>query len=410
MPNVNDKIMIELVLNAKKAIQEAQKAVNAISGIKDKQQKKDKETAEKQSKLAENATKKATAFEKKFSSSVSRDLNLLFRRFFGIYAILKAAQSVDHFARMGAEVRDLAKSAGMAEQKFEKLGYAAKKAGGSYASTAQTVKSLTLGLQNMKFGSGGAIEQAAMRYGLETGRDGQIYNADELLKSIARTMGSLKGDNAAQIDLANILGLDEATFDMVRGGEASYLKELARAKATDKKDKDLYEQYKDKLNKLGAEVDYLGMKGGSVLLPPVLKILDVLLDILNVMPNAMKGAKNALEENGVPGDSASYNNALNAMFERIEKEDANLPPEKRRKFDTGIFATEAAKNIFSQLFSLKMFGAGADPKALTAEFVMNFYGPTEPEKVKDGVAETFKKLNQATAADTAMYYKISGML
>ncbi|MBO4556644.1 MAG: hypothetical protein J5706_07780, partial [Elusimicrobiales bacterium] len=296
MPNVNDKIMIELVLNAKKAIQEAQKAVNAISGIKDKQQKKDKETAEKQGRLAENATKKATAFEKKFSSSVSRDLNLLFRRFFGIYAILKAAQSVDHFARMGAEVRDLAKSAGMAEQKFEKLGYAAKKAGGSYASTAQTVKSLTLGLQNMKFGSGGAIEQAAMRYGLETGRDGQIFNADELLKSIARTMGSLKGDNAAQIDLANILGLDEATFDMVRGGEASYLKELAQAKATDKKDKDLSEQYNNLLKKLGANADYLGMKGGSLVLPPVIRILEILNDIYELIPNWIKNNKEAAEE------------------------------------------------------------------------------------------------------------------
>lgn len=90
MPNVNDKIMIELVLNAKKAIQEAQKAVNAISGIRDKEYQADKENAKKQEELAQKTGKSREAITRKGSAIINREMALLTRRFFSLYAIIRA--------------------------------------------------------------------------------------------------------------------------------------------------------------------------------------------------------------------------------------------------------------------------------------------------------------------------------
>lgn len=277
MPNVNDKIMIELILNAKKAIQEAQKAVNAISGIKDKEYQADKENAKKQEELAQKTGKAREAITRKGSAIINQEMALLTRRFFSLYAVIRAFSMFNQFASMGADIRRLAETTGLAEGRFEKLGNAAQKVGGSYQSTASTLKNLRSALQRMKFGEGGILQEAAMKYQLQLGEGNQLYDTENLMRSIARTMGALNkaGDKNAMFDLQDILGIDDATFKLIKNGEQEYLRRVAEAEANSAKAKAESVKYVEAVNSLKVAWDKFGIEFGQNFAPLMTKLLNI---------------------------------------------------------------------------------------------------------------------------------------
>lgn len=349
MPNVNDKIMIELVLNAKKAIQEAQKAVNAISGIKDKEYQADKENAKKQEELAQKTGKAKEAITRRGSAIINREMALLTRRFFSLYAIIRAFSMFKQFASMGADIRRLAETTGLAEGRFEKLGNAARKAGGSYQSTASTLKNLRSALHRMKFGEGGILQEAAIKYQLQLGEGNQLYDTENLMRSIARTMGALNkaGDKDAMFDLQEILGIDDATFDLMKNGEQEYLRRVAEAEATSAKAKAESEKYVEAMNNLKVAFDRLALNA----IPP---ITNVLTDLIKIWTQDLKDLPILIK------DIVDFINAIKNFF-KSNSEKNNVINEETGKYEAQFNPTmpaDIAANHIPTEKILELLGTG----------------------------------------------------
>lgn len=344
MPNVNDKIMIELVLNAKKALMEAQKAVNAISGIKDKEYQADKENAKKQEELAQKTGKAKEAITRRGSAIINREMALLTRRFFSLYAIIRAFSMFNQFASMGADIRRLAETTGLAEGRN-----AARKAGGSYQSTASTLKTLRSALHRMKFGEGGILQEAAIKYQLQLGEGNQLYDTENLMRSIARTMGALNkaGDKDAMFDLQDILGIDDATFDLMKNGEQEYLRRVAEAEATSAKAKAESEKYVEAMNNLKVAFDRLALNA----IPP---ITNVLTDLIKIWTQDLKDLPILIK------DIVDFINAIKNFF-KSNSEKNNVINEETGKYEAQFNPTmpaDIAANHIPTEKILELLGTG----------------------------------------------------
>ena len=139
----------------------------------------------------------------------------------------KILSEVTGFAKGGEDLLLMAKSAGVAADQLERYGIALQNYGGGLSSAASTLSSLNQQMQDLKFGKGGAIQEAAIRYGVSLqGKDG-LATGEEMLFNIARRMESL--GTQEQLDLGKKLGLDPATIAMLQNGVAGLNAELAKA-------------------------------------------------------------------------------------------------------------------------------------------------------------------------------------
>ncbi|MBP5286396.1 MAG: hypothetical protein J6Z08_00680 [Elusimicrobiales bacterium] len=278
MPQINEKVMIEVLLSAEQAVKNLKKVSDAISGIGEQTNRQTETTAKKQEETAEKTAKIQQTAAKKTSSVIGKEMGLLLKGMFTLGAVIKGFQLINHFASMGADIRYMANAAGMAEGKFEKLGNAARKLGGSYASTGSTVRNLTLMLERLKFEAGGPLVEAARQYGLQFTKNGLPMNTEELMRSIARTMGEMgkAGNKTGQINLASLLGLDDATFRMMQDGEAMYLKRVREAEATDAAAKAASEKYVQAINGLQNATNKLLIELTKTLVPAITKLIEAL--------------------------------------------------------------------------------------------------------------------------------------
>ena len=139
----------------------------------------------------------------------------------------KILSEVLGFARGGEDLLLMAKSAGIAADQLERYGIALQNYGGGLSSAASTLSNLNQQMQDLKFGKGGAIQEAAIRYGVSLhGRSG-LATGEEMLFNIARRMESL--GTQEQLDLGRKLGLDPASIAMLQNGVAGLNAELAKA-------------------------------------------------------------------------------------------------------------------------------------------------------------------------------------
>lgn len=76
----------------------------------------------------------------------------------------------------------------------------------------------------MRFGKGGALQEASIRYGLSL----NVGSAEDVLRNVAKRMESLT--KSEQLDLGKQLGLDNATIQLVSRGLDNFNAELERAK------------------------------------------------------------------------------------------------------------------------------------------------------------------------------------
>ena len=115
MPQINEKVMIEVLLSAEQAVKNLKKVSDAISGIGEQTNRQTETTAKKQEETAEKTAKIQQTAAKKTSSVIGKEMGLLLKGMFTLGAVIKGFQLINHFASMGADIRYMANAAGMAE-------------------------------------------------------------------------------------------------------------------------------------------------------------------------------------------------------------------------------------------------------------------------------------------------------
>lgn len=139
----------------------------------------------------------------------------------------KILSEVLGFAKGGEDLTLLAKSAGTNAEQLERYGIALKNYGGGLSSAASTLSSLNQQMQDLRFGKGGAIQEAAIRYGISIEGKNGLATGEEMLYNIAKRMESLGSQE--QLDLGRKIGLDPATIALLQSGVAGLTQELERA-------------------------------------------------------------------------------------------------------------------------------------------------------------------------------------
>lgn len=194
-------------------------------GIDEVTQDMQKLTKEERNAISETKKleKQQDAIEKKNLQTAKSVLSLV-AAYVGYRKILS---SVINISTSGEELYLLAKGAGVATESIERLGIALSNYGGSRSSATSTLASLGMQLQGLKFGEGGAIQDVAMKYGINVMGENGFATAEEFLVNIAKRMETL--DEMAQIDLGNRLGLDASTIMLLQQGVEGLTKELEKA-------------------------------------------------------------------------------------------------------------------------------------------------------------------------------------
>ena len=160
----------------------------------------------------------------KKNTQLAKSVTGLISTYMGFKKILS---EVFQFAGGGEDLLLMANNAGIGAEQLERYGIALQNYGGGLSSAASTLANLNQQMQDLRFGKGGAIQEAALRYGISVHGKSGLATGEEMLYNIARRMESL--GHAEQIDLGRKLGLDPATIALLQGGVANLNKELEKA-------------------------------------------------------------------------------------------------------------------------------------------------------------------------------------
>lgn len=169
---------------------------------------------------AKDGTDKLDASTAKLAKSVTG----LISTYMGFKKILS---EVFGFAGKGEELLLMANNAGIGAEQLERYGIALQNYGGGLSSAASTLATLNQQMQDLRFGKGGAIQEAALRYGINLQGKNGLATGEEMLYNIARRMETL--GRAEQLDLGRKLGLDPSTIALLQGGVGNLVKELEKA-------------------------------------------------------------------------------------------------------------------------------------------------------------------------------------
>lgn len=169
---------------------------------------------------AKDGTDKLDASTAKLAKSVTG----LISTYIGFKKILS---EVLGFASGGEDLLLMAKNAGIGAEQLERYGIALQNYGGGLSSAASTLATLNQQMQDLRFGKGGAIQEAALRYGINLQGKNGLATGEEMLYNIARRMETL--GRAEQLDLGRKLGLDPSTIALLQGGVGNLVKELEKA-------------------------------------------------------------------------------------------------------------------------------------------------------------------------------------
>ena len=145
----------------------------------------------------------------------------------GLNSALKLFKKITHAIGMMNEawkVHVASHYAGSSSDDVQGLGAALMPYGGNYETAAGTLRRFRTNLQNMRISGegGGALEEASVRYGLNIlgTEPGGLARPEELLGRIAKLMETLTNDQ--KVGLADTLGLDKATYELLAHGEENY--------------------------------------------------------------------------------------------------------------------------------------------------------------------------------------------
>lgn len=178
------------------------------------------------------------------------------------------------FYEQGEQLQFLAQKAGVASEKLQTLGNAARRYGGTTEGTAGTLENLRSQYQSLRMGEGGGgLEQAAFKYGVGISSD-----PEKMLENVARRMETLKSD-AAKWDLANTLGIDEGTARLLMQGTKAYTEELKRAqkyKLYTKEDLERMRQYRQISLDIRMGIDSIFASIARMLLPAITAVSKVI--------------------------------------------------------------------------------------------------------------------------------------
>lgn len=182
--------------------------------------KKDVKEIEKGLKDTEQNTKNLTRSNNELLSSVTR----LYASYLGFKKILT---EVFGYASGGEQLLLLSRNAGIGAEQLQKYGVALANYGGNLSSVSATLSHLNQQMQDLKFGKGGALQEASLRYGLDISGANGLATGEELLFNIAKRMQGL--NQTEQLDFGRKLGLDPATITWLQTGLDNITKDLEKA-------------------------------------------------------------------------------------------------------------------------------------------------------------------------------------
>ena len=196
----------------------------------------------------------------------------------GVYiGFKKILSEVLGFASGGEDLLLMANNAGIGAEQLERYGIALQNYGGGLSSAASTLANLNQQMQDLKFGKGGAIQEAAIRYGISVEGKNGLATGEEMLYNIAKRMESL--GKSEQLDLGRKLGLDPSTIALLQGGVAGLTKELEKAsKYTVYSPEDIENsrKFQMSLRELKQSLAQVWAQISRAILPVFTKIADVL--------------------------------------------------------------------------------------------------------------------------------------
>ena len=159
------------------------------------------------------------------------------------------------------------------------LGNAAKRYGGTTEGIAGTLENLRNQYQSLIMGEGGGdLEQASFKYGVGISSD-----PEKMLENIAKRMETMRSD-AAKWDLANTLGIDEATTRLLMQGQKAYneeLKKAAKYKLYTKEDIERMRQYRQLTLDIRMGIDEIFGSIARMLLPAITAISRVIKTVVD---------------------------------------------------------------------------------------------------------------------------------
>lgn len=195
--------------------QGAKKVAGELAGLT-KAEKETKGAADKLGESNDDLVKK--------NAQLAKSVTGLIGTYFGFKKILS---EVFQFASGGEDLLLMANNAGVGAEQLERYGIALQNYGGGLSSAASTLSNLNQQMQDLRFGKGGAIQEAALRYGISVQGKNGLATGEEMLYNIARRMETL--GHAEQLDLGRKLGLDPSTIALLQGGVENLTKELEKA-------------------------------------------------------------------------------------------------------------------------------------------------------------------------------------
>lgn len=188
----------------------------------------------------------------------------------------KILSEVFQFASGGEDLLLMANSAGVGAEQLERYGIALKNYGGGLSSAASTLSNLNQQMQDLRFGKGGAIQEAALRYGISVHGKNGLATGEEMLYNIARRMETL--GHAEQLDLGRKLGLDPSTIALLQGGVENLTKELEKASKYSiytPEDIENSRKFQMALRELKQSLQQVWATVSRALLPVITKIMNV---------------------------------------------------------------------------------------------------------------------------------------
>lgn len=214
------------------------------------------------------------------TSKVSKSTNDLAKQVAALAATYvgfkKVLGEVFNYAKGGEQLGLMAEQAGLGAEKLEAYGNALQNYGGDLSSATATLTNLNQQMQDLKFGKGGAVAEAAMRYGVSLeGQDG-LATGEELLLNIAKRMETLS--SSEQIDLAKKMGLDQATTGLVRQGVQGLTEELQNAKKFSlysAEDLEQSRKFQISLREVRASIEKIWAVVGRALMPIIQSVFDI---------------------------------------------------------------------------------------------------------------------------------------
>lgn len=149
----------------------------------------------------------------------------------------KAAMNM---SKEGETLLYLAHSSGIAAGSFQRASAVSSLYGGSREGVAGMMSGLMKMRQDLLTGqtNQNGLTEAARKYGISIlNKNGQLLSPEAILKNTAAVMD--KWDRGAQLDIKNLLGIDEGTFNLMLEGYDKYIAALKAAKALEIPEEDL---------------------------------------------------------------------------------------------------------------------------------------------------------------------------